>query len=149
MTVAIKLKKKKKTKNLLLGKKAETNLDGVLKSRDMTADTGPYSQSYGFSSSHIGMWQFDDKEGWVPKNLCFWIVVLEKTLESPLECKEIKPVNPKGNQLWIFIGRTDADTESPILWPPGTKSWLTGKDPDIGKDWRQMEKGLAKDERVR
>ena len=98
-----------------------------------------YSQSYGFSSSHVWMWEVDHKEGWAPKNWRFWTVVLEMTLKSPLNCKEIKPVNPKGNQPWIFIGRTDA--EAPILWPPDVKSWLFGKDPDAGKDWRQKEKG--------
>ena len=85
------------------------------------------------------MWELDYKESWAPKNWCFWTVVLEKTLESPLDCKEIQPVNPKGNQSWIFIGRTDA--EAPILWPPDAKNWLTGKDPDPGKDWRQEERG--------
>ena len=89
------------------------------------------------------MWELDHKEGWAPKNWCFWSVVLEKTLESPLDCKEIKPVNPKGNQSWIFIGRTDTEAEAPILWPPDAKSWLTGTDPDAGKDWRQEEKGTT------
>ena len=127
-------------RHFLLGSKAMTNLDSVLKSRDITANKGAYSQSYGFSSSHIWMWELDHKEGWVPKNWCFWTVVL-KTLGSPSECKEIKPVNPKGNQSWIFIGRTDAEAETSILWPPGMKSWLIGKDSDAGKDWRQEEKG--------
>ena len=90
-------------------------------------------------SSHVWMWELDYKESWAPRNWCFWTVVLEKTLESPLDCKEIQPVNPKGNQSWIFIGRTDA--EAPILWPPDAKNWLTGKDPDPGKDWRQEERG--------
>ena len=89
------------------------------------------------------MWELDHKEGWAPKNWCFWSVVLEKTLESPLDCKEIKPVNPKGNQSWIFIGRTDTEAEAPILWPPDAKSWLTGTDPDAGKDWRQEKKGTT------
>ena len=102
----------------LFGIKAMTNLDSILKSRDSTLPTcGLSSQSYGFSSSHVWMWELDYKETWVPKNWCFWTVVLEKTLESPLGCKEIKPVNPKGNQSWIFIGRTDAEAEVPILWP--------------------------------
>ena len=114
----------------------QRSLDSILKSRHHFADKGPSSQSYGFSSSHIQTWQLDHKEGWVPKNWCFQTVVLEKTLESPLDCKEIKPVNPKGNQPWICIGRTDAEAEAPILWPPDVKSWLTGKDPDPGKDWR-------------
>ena len=94
------------------------------------------------------MWELDHKEGWAPKNWCFWTLVLEKTLESPLDCKETKPVNPKGNQPWIFIGRTDAEAEVPILWPRDAKSWLIGKDPDAGKDWRQKEKGVAEDERA-
>ena len=94
------------------------------------------------------MWVLDYKESWVLKNWCFWIVVLEKTLESPLDCKEIQPVYPKGDQSWVFIGRTDAEAESPILWPPDAKSWLIGKDPDAGKDWGQEEKGMTKDEMV-
>ena len=114
--------------------------------RHCFADKGLYSKSYGFSSNHVRMWELDHKEGWEPKNWCFWIVVLEKTLESPLDCKEIQPVNPKGNQSWIFIGRTDAETEIPILWPPEAKSWLIGKDPDAEKDWRQEEKGAAENE---
>ena len=93
-------------------------------------------------------WELDHKEGRVPKNWCFWTVVLEKTLESPLDCKEIQPVNPQGNQLWFFIGRTDAEAEAPILWPPDGKNWLTAKDPDAGKDWRQGEKGMTEDEMV-
>ena len=107
----------------------------------------PYSQSYGFSSSYIWMWEVDHKEGWAPKNWCFLIVVLEKTLESPLNCKVIKPVNPRGNQPWIFIGRTDA--EASVLWLPDAKSQLIGNDPDAGKDWRQKEKRAAEDEMVR
>ena len=105
-----------------------------------------YSQGYGVSSSHVWMWELGHKEGWVPKNWCFPPGVLEKTLEHPLDCKEIKPVNPKRNQPWIFIGRTDA--EAPILWPPDAKSQLIGKDPDAGKDWRQEEKGMTEDEMV-
>ena len=107
-----------------------------------------YSQSYGFSSSHVWMWELDHNEGWGLKNWCFWTVVLEKTLESPLDCKEIKPVNPKGNQPWIFIGGTDAEAEATIVWPPDAKSWLTTKDPDAGNDWRQEEKGTTEDEMV-
>ena len=132
---------------LLLGRKAMTKLDSILKSRDITADKGPYSQSYGFSSSHVWMWELDHKEGWAPKNWCFWTVVLEKTLESSLDCK-IKPINPKGNQSWIFIGRTDAEAEAPILWPPDAKSWLIGKDSDARKDRGQWEKGTTEDELV-
>ena len=97
------------------------------------ADIFPYSQSYGFSSSHVWMWELDHKESWVPKNWWFGTVVLEKTLESPLDLKEMKPLNPKGNQPWLFIERTDAEAEAPILWPPDAKSWLIGKDPDAGK----------------
>ena len=94
------------------------------------------------------MWELDYKESWEPKNECFWTVVLEKTLESPLDYKEIQPVYPKGNQSWIFIGRTDAEAENPILWPPGVKNWLIWKDPDAGKDWRREEKGMTEDEMV-
>ena len=103
------------------------------------------SRRTGFSSSHVQMWELDDKDAWALKNWCFWTVVLKTTLESPLDCKEIKPVHPKGNQSWIFIGRTDAEAEAPVLWPPDVKNWLTGKDPDAGKDWRQ-EKEAAEDE---
>ena len=106
-------------RRLLLGRKVMTNLDSILKSRDITlTNKGLSSQSYGFSSSHVWMWELDYKESWAPKNWCFWTVVLEKTLESPLDCKEIQPVHPKGNQSWIFIGRIDAEAETPILWPP-------------------------------
>ena len=100
---------------------------------------------YGFTSSHVWMWELDHKEGWGPKNWCFQTVVLEKILESPLDCKEIKPVNPKVNQSWIFI-RTDSEAEAPIFWPPDAKSHHVGKDPDAGKDWGQKEKGMAEDE---
>ena len=99
-----------------------------------------------FSSNHVWMWELDHKEGWGPKNWCFWTMVLEKTLESALDCKEIKPAHPKGNQSWIFIGRTDAEAETPIVWPPDAKNWLIRKDPDSGKDWRQQEKGTTQDE---
>ena len=109
---------------------------------------GPSSQSYGFSSSHVWMWELDYKESWALKNWCFWTVVLEKTLESPLDCKEIQPVYPKGDQSWIFTWRTDADVETPILWPPDVKNWLIWKDPNGGKDWRQEEKGTTEDEMV-
>ena len=126
-----------------------TNLDNIFKSRDITLPTkAPSSQSYGFSSSHVWMWELDYKESWVPKARCFWTVVLEKTLENPLDCKEIKPVNPKGNQTRIFIGRTDAKAETPTLWQPNAKNWLTWKDPNVGKDWRQEEEGTTEDEIV-
>ena len=125
-----------------------TNLESILKSRDVTLPTKVHlDKAYGFSSSHVWMWELDYKESWSPKNWCFWTVVLEKTLESPLDCKEIKPVNPKVNQSWIFIGRTDDEAEGPMLWPLDVKNWLTGKDPDAGKEWRQ-EKGMAEDEMV-
>ena len=113
------------------------------------ANKSPYSQSYGFPSSHVRMWELDHKEGWVPKNWCFRTVLLEKTLVSPLDSKEIKSIHPKGNQPWIFIGRTDAEAEVPILWPPDEKSQLTGKDPDAGKDWGPEEKAATEDEMVR
>ena len=119
---------------LLLGRKAMTNIDSILKSRDFTFPAKVQSsQSSGFSSSQVCMWELDHKESWVLKNWCFWTVVLEKTLESPLDCKETNLVNPKRNQSWIFIGRIDAEAETPIFWPPDTKSWLIGKDPDAGK----------------
>ena len=120
----------------------------IKKQRHYFADKGPSSQSYGFSSSHIWMWELDHKESWELKNGSFWTVVLEKTLESPLDCKEIKPINPKGNQSWIFMGRTDAEAEAPILRPPDVKKWLIGKDPDARKEWRQEEKGMIADEMV-
>ena len=117
----------------------------IQKQRCHFADKGPSSQSYGFSSSRVWMWELDHKEGWVPKNWCFWTVVLEQTLESPLDSKEIRTANSKGNQPWVFIGRTDAVAEAPILWPPDVKSWLIGKDPDAGKDWGQK---VTEDEMV-
>ena len=133
-------------RHLLLGRKAMTNPESILNSRDdYFADRGLCSQSYGFSSSHVWMWGLDDKETWVPKNWCFWTGVLKKTLESPLDCREIKPVNPKGNQSWIFIGSTHAKTEAPMFWPPGTMSWLLRKDTYAGKDGRQEEKGKTED----
>ena len=112
------------------------------------ANEGPSSQSYGFSSSHVWMWELDYKESWAPKNWCFWNVVLEKTLESPLDCKEIQPVQSKGDQSWMFIGRTDVEAENPILWPPEMKSWLIWKGADTGKDWGQAEKGTIEDKMV-
>ena len=122
------------------------NLDSILKSqRDYFVNKGAFSQSYGFSSGHVWMWELDYKESWVPENWCFWTVVLKKTLESPLNCKEIQPVHPKGDQSWMFIGRTDVEAATTILWPPDAKNLLTGKDPDAGKDWRREEKGMAED----
>ena len=119
---------------LLLGRKAMTNLGSILKGRDITLLTNfSSSQSYGFSSSHVWMWELDYKESWVQKNWCFWTVVLEKTLESPLDCKEIQPVHRKGDQSWVFIGRTDAEALTPILWPPDVKSWLIEKSLMLGK----------------
>ena len=128
-------------RHLFLRIKVMTNLDYF-------TNKGPSSQSYGFSSSHVWMWELDYNESWAQKNWCFWTVVLEKTLESPLDYKEFQPVHPKGNQSWIFIGRTDAEAETPILWPPDAKNWLIGKDPDAGKDWRWEEKGITEDEMV-
>ena len=134
---------------LLLGRKAMTNLESVLKSRNITLLIKVHLvKAIVFSSSHVWMWELDYKDSWALKNWCFWTVVLEKTLESPLDCKEIQPVHPKGDQSWMFIGRTDAEAETPILWPPHTKSWLIGKDSDAGKDWGQEEKGATEDEMV-
>ena len=109
----------------------------IKKQRHYSASKGPSSQSYGFSSSYLWMWELDHKQGWTSKNWCFWTVVLEKTLD----CKEIKPVYPKGNQSWIFIGRTDAEAEIPILWLCDVKNWLIRKDPDAGKDWGRRRRG--------
>ena len=134
---------------LLLGKKVMTNLDSILKSRHYFANKGLSSQGYGFSSGHVWMWELDCEESWTPKNLCFWTVVLQKTIESPLDCKEIQPVHPKGDQSWVFIGRTDAEAETPILWPPHVKSWLIRKDPYVGRDWVQEEKGTTEGEMAR
>ena len=119
-----------------------------VKQRHYFANKSPSSQSYGFSSGHVWMWELDCEETWVLKNWCFWTVVLEKTLESPLDCREIQPVSSKGDQSWVFIGRTDAEAETPILWPPHTKSWLIGKDPAAGRDWGQEEKGTTEDEKA-
>ena len=137
-------------RHLHLERKTMTNLDSILKSRDITLPTKVcLLKAMFFSSRHIWMWEMDSKKkGWVPENWCFGTVVLEKTLYSPLDCKEIKPVSPKGNQSWVFIGRTDAEDEVPILWPPDAKSWLIRKDPDAGTDWRQEEKGVIEDELV-
>ena len=120
----------------------------IKKQRHYFADKGLSSQSYGFSSSHVWMWELDHKESLAPKNWCFWTVVLEKALESPLDCKEIKPVKTKGNQSWLFIGKSDDEAETPVLWPPDAKNWLIWKDPNVGKDWRQEKKGMTGDETV-
>ena len=134
---------------LLLGKKVMNNLDSILKSRDITLPTKVHLvKAMVFPSSHVWIWELDYKECWVPKNWCFWTVALEKTLESPLDSKKIQPVHPKGNLSWIFFGRTDAEAETPILWPPDAKNWLIGKDPDAGRDWRQEKKGMTEDEMI-
>ena len=119
----------------------------IKKQRHYFPNKGPYSQNYGFSSSHVQMWLLDYKEGWAPKKWYFQTMVLEKNLESPLNSKEIQPVHPKGNQPWIFIEQTDTDAEAPILWPPGAKSWLIEKNPDAGKGWRQEGKVEGKRKR--
>ena len=135
---------------LLLGRKAIVNLNSILKSRDISLPTKVcLVKAMVFSNSHVWMWELDPKEGQVLKKWCFWIVVLEKTLESPLDCKEMKPVNPKGNQPWIVIGRADAEAEALIFWPPDANCQLIGKDPDAGQEWRQKEKRVAEDEMVR
>ena len=133
---------------LLSGRKDNKPRQCIKKLRRHFADKDPYSQSNGVTNSHVQMWELNHKEGWALKKWCFWTVVVEKTLESPLESKEIKPVNPKWNQSWIFTGRTDTEAEAPILWPPDMKWWFTGKDPQGCKDWRQQEKGATKDELV-
>ena len=133
---------------LLLGRKVMTNPDSILKSRVITFPTKVCLVKAAVSIGHVWMWELDCAESWVLKNWCFWTVVLEKTLKSRLDCKEIQPVHPKGDQSWVFIGRTDAEAETPILWPPHVKSWLIGKDPDTGKDWGQKEKGMTEDEMV-
>ena len=135
-------------RHLLLGRKAMTNLESIFKRRDITLSTKVCLVNTVFSNSHVWMWELDYKECWAPKNWCFWTVVLEKTLESPLNCKEIQPVHAKGNQSWIFIGRTDAEAETTVLWLPGAKNWLTRQDPEAGKDWGQEEKGMTEDEMV-
>ena len=133
-------------RRLLLGKKSyDQPRKHIKKQRHYFVNKGPSSQSYGFSSSHVWLWELDYKESWVPKNWCFWTAVLEKTLES----KEIKPIDPKGNQPWILTGRTDAKAEAPVLWPPDAKNWLIRKDPDSGKNWGQEKKGAAENEMVR
>ena len=120
----------------------------IKKQRHYFANKGPSSQGCGFYSSHVWMWELDGKESWAPKTWCFWTVVLEKNLWSPLDCKKIQPVHPEGNQFWIFVGRTDAKAETPVLWPPDVKNWLIWEDSDAGQDWRWEETGLAEDEMV-
>ena len=123
-----------------------TTQESLLKCKDITLPTKIHLlNSIFFSPSYVWIWELDHKEGWEPKNLYFWKVVLENTLESPLDCKEIKSVHSKGNQFWIFIGRTDAEAEVPVRWPPDVKNWHIGKDPDVGKVWRQEEKGMTED----
>ena len=135
-------------RRLLLGKKVMNNLDSILKSRDITLPTKVcLVKALVFPVVMYGC-ELDYKESWVPRNWCFWTVMLEKTFEGPLNCREIQPVHPKENQSWIFIGSTDVEAETPILWPPDVKNWLIGKDPDAGKDWRQEEKGTTEDEMV-
>ena len=116
----------------------------IKKQRHYFVNKGPSSQGYSFSSGHVWMWELDCEESWVPKNWRFWTVMLEKTLESPLDCKEIQPVLPEGDKSWVFIGSTGDEAETLVLWPPDAKSWLTGKDPDAGKDWGQEENGRQK-----
>ena len=133
----------------LLGRKAMTNLVSILKGRDIALLAKVHLvKGMVFSISHVWMWELDHKESWAFKNWCLWTVVLENTLQSPLDCKEIKPVNAKGSQSWIFVGRTKAEAETPILCPPDVKSWLIWKDSDAGKDWRQEQKGTTEDEVV-
>ena len=132
---------------LLLGRKVINNLDSIL-IRHYFVNKCLSSQSYGFPSSHLWMWQLDYKESWTMKNWFFWTVVLEKTLESSLDGKDIQPVHPKGNQSWIFIGRADTEDETPVVWPPDARNWLIGKDTDVRKDWRWEEKGTIEDEMV-
>ena len=136
------------SKTLAPWKKSYDQPRQLIKSRDIILPTKVHLGKTDFSSSHVWMWELDHKESWVMKNWCFWTLVLEKTFESPLDCKEIQPVHPKGDRSWIFIGRSDAEAETPTLWPPDAKNWLTGEDPDAGKDWRWEEKGLTEDEMV-
>ena len=135
-------------RHLPLGRKVMTNVDSILKSRDITLPTKVHLvKAMVFPVVMYGC-DLDYKVSWALKNWCFWTVVLEKTLASPLDSKEIQPVHPKGNQSWIFIGRTDVEAETPILWPPDVKNWLIGKGPDPRKDWRREEKGTTEDEMV-
>ena len=134
---------------LLLGRKATTHQDSIIKSRDITLLTKVrLVKAMVFSSSHVWMWELEYKESWAPKNWCYWLWCWRRLLGDPWTAKEIKPVNPKGNQSWIFTRRIDAEAEAPILWPPAVKNWLIGKDPDAWKDWRQEEKGMTEDEMV-
>ena len=133
-------------RHLVLGRKVMTNLDRILKSRDITLPTKVHLVKAMVFPVVI---YWNHQESWAPKNWCFWTVVLEKTLESPLDCKEIQPASPKGDQSWVFIGRTDAEAETPILWLPHSKSWVIGKDPGAGRDWGQEEKGMTEDEMAR
>ena len=133
---------------LLLGRIYDQLRQHIKKQKRYFANKGPSSQGYGFSSGHVWMWELDCEESWAPKNWCFWTVVLEKTLKSSLDSKEIQPVHPKGDQSWVFIGRTDAEAETPILWPLDVKNLPIGKDPDAGIDWKQAEKGMTEDEMV-
>ena len=132
---------------LLLRESYDQPRQHIKKQRHYFVNKGPYSQGYGFSIGHVWMWELDYKEGWALRTWYFWTVG-QKTLESPLDCKEIQPVHPKRDQSWVFIGRTDVEAETPIFWPPYAKSWLIWKDPDAGKDWGQAEKGTAEDEMV-
>ena len=135
---------------LLLGRKVMIKLDSILKSRDITLPTKvSLVKAMVFSSSHVWMWELNYKESLVLKSWCFWTLVVLKNLESPMDSKEIQPVHPKGNQSWILIRRTDAETEAPILWPPDAKNWLIWKDPDVGNDWRWQEKATTENEMVR
>ena len=133
-----------KLKTLTPWKESMTNLDSIFKSRDITLPTKV--QGYDFSSGHVWMWELDCEESWAQKNGCFWTVVLEKTLESPLDCKEVQPVHSEGDQPWDFFGRNDAEAETPVLWPPHVKSWLIGEDSHAARDWGQEEKGTTEDE---
>ena len=136
-------------RGLLIGRKVMTNLDSILKIRDITLSTKVHLvKAMVFPSGHVWMWELDYKEIWAQKNWCFWTVVLKKILESPLDCKEIQPVYPEGNQSWVFIGGTDVEAETPIFWPPDVKRWLIWKDPDAGKEWGQEEKVTIEDEMV-
>ena len=131
-------------RHLLLGRKVMTNLDSRFKNRDITLQT-KFCRVKAMVFPMV-MWKLDGEESWVPKNWCVWTVMLEKTLENPLDCKEIQPVHSEGDQSWVFFGRTDARAETPVLWPPNVRSWLIGKDSDAGRDWGQEEKGTTEDE---